>query len=345
MQDDFDRIVSEVTDRCNDIYDYHQYEKQATKEGTIAKHYNRIGTNSFSFVDDVVDSIPSGFYRPIYDNFNNKYFIERKNVEKPRIYHLPVKIFDEILNDIHTFWNSKEVYKNFGEVYKLNFLLYSVPGNGKTCLINIIAEELMTTHDGIVITINSLSELVAYPKVIESIRRIEPDRKVLTVIEDFDGLVGTDKSAETLLLQILDGNDSVSDVITIATTNYIEQLKPSFTARPSRFRVYEYKRPMTNVRRFYIYNKLKDFGLDVDKEEHKILIDRLTEKSDGYTFDLLKELVTMIFVLGYTEDDAVQKMNEVKESNGKLNNTEDTPKKIGFVGGDTSDAEIPKLNF
>jgi DNA replication protein DnaC len=60
----------------------------------------------------------------------------------------------EILDDIKRFWESEERYKQFGNVYKRNILLYSLPGNGKTSLINILCHKLIDEHDGVVIFID-----------------------------------------------------------------------------------------------------------------------------------------------------------------------------------------------
>ena len=340
--DNIEQLQDNLSD-CDGMYDNWQYEKKKSNGNKAApKHYLKIGSDSYAFVDDTTDSVPSGYYRPIYDNHNGKFFIERQEIVKPKLYVLPTTIFNEMLNDIRTFWESEEVYNQFGEVYKLNFLLYSVPGNGKTCLIYSIEK-----YNGLIILINTIPDLVAYSNVIEQIRKVEPNRQILTVIEDFDGLVFNNKDAETLLLQLLDGNKSTSNIITIATTNYIDQLKPSFTSRPSRFRTYEYMSPNEEVRHFYYYNKLKDFGLDVEDEEMKAQINRITVASEGFSLDLCKELLILIFVHKYSEKDALLKMNEIKERQGKLTNTEEAPKKISFTKKVdlNEDKPIKVLNF
>ena len=160
---------------------------------------------------------------------------------------------------------------------------------------------------------------------------IEPGRPIITIIEDFDSLVLIDKTAETLLLQLLDGNNQFSNIVTIATTNYIEQLKPSFLNRPSRFNICaEYKKPNEKVRRFYITNKLNDSGIDISSEENNKMIDRLVKKSEGFTFDHMKELLEMIFVGDLSEDEAYDRIKKVVEAKGKYKITEDGPNAIGF---------------
>lgn len=306
--------------------------REEEKKPVSAKHYVRMGTSTFGFVDDVVDEIPSGFYRPNWDGYNQKAFLEKREVVTPKLYHLPDEVFETIINDITHFWESRDKYEAFGNVYKRNILLHSVAGNGKTSLINLLAAMLIEKHNGIIMSINSIPDLIAYPKCLERMRQIEPDRPIITIIEDFDGIVGQDKSAETMLLQILDGNQQYSNVVTIATTNYIEQLKPSFTNRPSRFNlILEYKKPNEKVRRFYFTNKLQDSGFDVSSEEVINSIERLVKGSEGFTFDYCKELLELIYVMEYSEEDAFKRVNEASKKKGKYTNTEEKANSVGFV--------------
>ena len=296
-----------------------------------AKHYTRIGSSTYGFVDDVVDEIPSSFYRPCWDSYNNKAYLEKLEIIQPKLYHLPDKVFETVMSDIQHFWESEEKYKAFGNVYKRNILLYSVPGNGKTSIINLLAKELIEKHNGIILVINSFADLFAYSKNIERLRQIEPNRKIITIVEDFDGIVNQNKDAETFLLQILDGNNQYSNVVTIATTNYVEQLKPSFTDRPSRFNtIIEYKKPNAEVRRYYFENKLKDSGIDIATDEMKAQIDRLVKCSEGFTFDYCKELLELIFVMEYREEEAIERLVKAKEKRGKYTVTENKEKTVGF---------------
>ena len=190
-----------------------------------------------------IKSIPAGFYKPAQDSYSGEYFLQAKKIITPKLYLLPNEAKDVIVNDIQRFWQSEERYRKFQSVYKRNILLYSVPGNGKTCLINILCNELIEKYNGIVICIDTQRELDFYKKVMGRFRQVEPGRKIITVIEDFERLA-KDEYFSALLLQILDGNEQLDSIVTIATTNYPESLEKRFTCRPSRFNlVLEYKKP------------------------------------------------------------------------------------------------------
>jgi SpoVK/Ycf46/Vps4 family AAA+-type ATPase len=95
----------------------------------------------------------------------------------------------------------------------------------------------------------------------EYFRVIEPERQLLCIIEDIDGLCD-DNYYETELLNILDGIGQMENTIYLATTNYPEKLKERILNRPSRFdRRYKIEKPDSNIRKFYFEKKLRDEDL------------------------------------------------------------------------------------
>jgi len=300
-------IVEEIMEK--DVY-FHRFLK---KDGM----YEPVG--------ETCDFLPSGFYKPYFNAYDGKYYLTVKNVVMPKLFILPNGVQDLILKDIYRFWESEEVYKKFGSVYKRNILLYSVPGNGKTSLINVIANKLISEYNGVVIFIDSPNDLGAYGTVMERFRQIEPTRKVLTIIEDFERLAKNDDYT-ALLLQTLDGNAQLSNVVTIATTNYPESLDKRFVCRPSRFNLsIEYKKPNDEIRHEYIRLKLAEGGYDISDED----INRYVAMTEGYTFDLLKEFVQGIFVDGIDENEIQDRLKQLIDADGNIRINEETTK-IGF---------------
>jgi len=314
------------------------------------ERYLKQGSN-YEPIGETKDILPSGFYRPVYDSYHGRVYLTSKEVIMPKLYVLPNDIQNAILDDIQMFWQSEERYRKFGNVYKRNILLYSLPGNGKTSLINIIANKLITDYDGIVIFIDSVEDLSSYRTVMERFRSVEPNRKVVTIIEDFERLAKDDRLA-AMLLQTLDGNGQFDNVVTIATTNYPEILEKRFTCRPSRFNmVIEYKKPNAKIRKSYMEMKLSDSGIDINEESVKADIERYVSKTEGYTFDFLKEVIQGIYVDGISEVEVFDRLEDLIKKDGKIRVSEDEAKRIGFstedsdnddVGGFTESKEIDK---
>jgi SpoVK/Ycf46/Vps4 family AAA+-type ATPase len=300
-----------------------------TKERSYTR-YEKNG-NMYEPIGVTKEVLPSGFYKPVWDRYNGRYFFSSKDVIMPKLYVLPNDIQMNILDDIKRFWKSEERYRQFGQVYKRNILLYSLPGNGKTSLINIICKTLIEDYDGVVICIDNIDELNAYSPCMDRLRDIEPNRKVITLIEDFERLAKDDYYA-AMLLQLLDGNGQFDNVVTIATTNYPQILEKRFTCRPSRFNlVIEYKKPNAEVRKAYITNKLSDSGIDVKDETVQKDIDRYVAKTEGYTFDFLKEVIQGIYVDGFTEVEIFDRLEDLIKKDGRVKISEEESKKIGFT--------------
>ena len=298
-------------------------ERDFTRYVKNGKNYEPIG--------ETRDVLAAGFYYPVYDSYHGKAYFTQKELVMPKLYILPNDIQTEILDDIKRFWKSEERYKLFGNVYKRNILLYSLPGNGKTSLINILCHKLIDEYDGVVIFIDNPNALNAYHTCMERFRDIEPNRKVITIIEDFERLAKDDHYT-AMLLQLLDGNTQFDNVVTIATTNYPQILEKRFTCRPSRFNlVIEYKKPNEEVRRSYMTLKLKDAGINVDDPKVKADIERLVIKTDGYTFDFVKEVIQGIYVDEIEEKTLFDRLNEIIKRNGKVVVSEEESKKIGFA--------------
>ena len=305
-----------------------------TKERSFTR-YEKNG-NAYEPIGITKEVLPSGFYKPVWDRYNGRFFFSSKEVIMPKLYVLPNDIQMNILDDIKRFWKSEKRYRQFGQVYKRNILLYSLPGNGKTSLINIICKTLIEDYNGIVICIDNIDELNAYSPCMDRLRDIEPNRKIITLIEDFERLAKDDYYA-AMLLQLLDGNGQFDNVVTIATTNYPQILEKRFTCRPSRFNlVIEYKKPNAEVRKAYITNKLSDSGIDVKDETVQKDIDRYVSKTEGYTFDFLKEVIQGIYVDGFTEVEIFDRLEELIKKDGKVKISEEESKKIGFASGNTS---------
>lgn len=334
--------------RIEDFEDFEEVERE--KERSFTRFLKK--GNQYEPIGDTKDELPSGFYSPTWDSYNQRAYFAKKEIIVPKLYVLPNEIQTNIIDDIKKFWENEQRYRQFGNVYKRNILLYSLPGNGKTSLINIICNKLIEEYNGVVICIDSIRDLNAYSVCMERFRAIEPTRKVVTIIEDFERLA-KDEEISALLLQTLDGNNQFDNVVTIATTNYPQILEKRFTCRPSRFNlVIEYKKPNAKIRRAYITNKLADGGFNVNDDNIKKDIDRYVKKTEGYTFDFVKEVIQGIYVDAISEDELFKRLENLIKKNGKIQISEEKKKKVGFTSEENEEESYleemcesePKMN-
>ena len=276
-------------------------------------------------VSNTMPRLEKGYYSINFSNTLGMYFT-KETVELNKLYRLPNTATDLILNDISKFWKSEEVYKKYQRVFRRNYLLYSAPGTGKTSLINLMCQELINEYDGIVFSLTTEPEISAFPEAVRRIRKIEPARKIIAIIEDIDTFTQCSSQLNTLLLNILDGNLKLSGLVTIATTNHIEYLEERYTNRPSRFdRVVEFPLPNDASRKMFIEATVLPEDLE------KINIDEWVEKTEGLTIDHINELILLHFVFGHSEEESFETIYAMSKTRGKLKNKTSVNKKsIGF---------------
>lgn len=280
----------------------------------------------YAAVSNTVATIPSGYYSIGFSNEMGLHFV-KEEPKLNKLYYLPNKASDIILNDIDKFWTLESVYEKYERVFKRNYLIYSEPGTGKTSLINLMCQDLIKKYEGIVISINSIRDLEIFVDAIKLLKKVEPNRKVIVIIEDIDTYCDYNNKLNSELLNILDGNLKVNNMVIIATTNYIDKLEARYTNRPSRFdRVIEFPLPNEECRRVFIEQTVKSEDIS------KIDIDEWVKKTEGYTIDHLNELILLYFVFGHDEDEAFADINKMVRNNNNLHNecSKNDNFKIGF---------------
>ena len=276
-------------------------------------------------VSNTFHKLEKGYYSIRCSPDKGLFFVKEK-VEMNKLYRLPNEATDIVMNDISKFWKLEDTYKKYQRVFRRNYLLYSAPGTGKTSLINLMCKELIDLYDGLVFYLSTENQIELFPEAIQTIKKIEPERKIIAVIEDIDTFADSRKSLNTLILNLLDGNFKLSGVVTIATTNHIEMLEDRYTNRPSRFdRVVEFPLPNPESRKMFIEKTV------VPDDLNKINIDEWVEKTEGFTIDHINELILLFFVFGHTEEESFETLYKMTKTKGLLKNKSSVNKKdIGF---------------
>lgn len=276
-------------------------------------------------VSNTMPTLERGYYSINFSQSLGMYF-QKEKIELNKLYRLPNKATDIILDDISKFWTLEDTYKKYHRVFRRNYLLYSAPGTGKTSLINLMCQELIDKYNGIVFSLSCEQEISAFPDAVRRIRKIEPNRRIIAIIEDIDSFTQCSNSLNTMLLNILDGNLKLSGLVTIATTNHIEYLEERYTNRPSRFdRVVEFPLPNEESRKMFIEKTVLPEDLE------KIDIDEWVKKTEGFTIDHINELILLHFVFDHSEEQSFETIYAMTKTGGKLRNKSSVNKKsIGF---------------
>jgi SpoVK/Ycf46/Vps4 family AAA+-type ATPase len=256
-----------------------------------------------------VKKVPAGLYEIVWNSSMQSTVMKRQDFNVDELYELPSPEIQQIIEDIRIFWERRDTYREYNFVHKRGILLWGEPGCGKSGIIQICIKKLIENENGIVINIRDTDDFKSFVEMIPTIRRIEPDRPLIVILEDIDSLGGDDNYSTTKLLNILDGVKQVESVVYIATTNYPEKLAERLTNRPSRFdRRYQVEMPSKEIREAYLRRKLSDSDIS------GIDLQRWINESEGMSLSHLKELVISVIVMCKSFEEAISSLSEMKKS-------------------------------
>jgi SpoVK/Ycf46/Vps4 family AAA+-type ATPase len=251
---------------------------------------------------------------------NKGYYFVKKKVNLDSLLVLPDTKSEHVLKSISHFWKKEKSFRKHGFLWKRGMMVWGPPGSGKTSTLQQLSK-MIIDNGGFSVYVNADPEFVAHGLTI--MRRIEPDRPIIVMIEDIDAII--DRHGEAPLLALLDGELQIDNVVFIATTNYPEKLDSRFVNRPSRFDEIIYIGMPTPAAR-EVYLLAKNPSLRKDTKEIKKWVDA----TDGWSIAHMRELIVAVECLDNEFDETVERlvaMNEIKP------NSEHSPdrKSVGFT--------------
>jgi predicted AAA+ superfamily ATPase len=254
-----------------------------------------------------VPKVPAGVYEIGWNGNLAIHTLKKQPFKTDELYHLPSPEITDILQDIESFWNRVDKYKQYNFVHKRGILMYGDPGCGKSGIIQLISQQLIK-RDGIVINVKDEDDVEKFTSFIGTFRKVEPNRPIVVILEDIDSIAGENRYQTARLLNILDGVKQIEGVVYIATTNYPEKLQERITNRPSRFdRRYKVEVPNEEIRRAYIKHKLNE------EDINGIDIEEWVKRTDGMSLSHLKEVVISVIVMGRTFEETMNNLEELAE--------------------------------
>ena len=310
---------------------------EATLEKTSTYWTSTADGSLFWSTNNVQESLPPGLYKCVYTE-KTGYSFQKLIVSTDDLIPLPDTASAQIVSEIDKFWTLKSAFKQRGFLHKRGVLMYGEPGSGKTASIQLLIQK-MINEGGMAIYADDPHVLTSS---LQMLRRIEPERRVIVILEDFETL--TDRqNRENEWLSVLDGEAQIDDVVFLATTNYIDKLDKRFTDRPSRFDlVAPVPMPGVIARALFLEHKEKTLSKE-EVQEWAIL-------SKGFSYAHLKEMIISVKCLGNSVEDTMERLRNMQRRNFGAEDLSYDPdgtdgkKSIGFTtdksGAPITDEEV-----
>jgi len=191
----------------------------------------------------------------------------------------------EIKNDFEQFFLSREVYDRYQIPWKRGVLFIGPPGNGKTHTVKALVNQLARP------CLYVKSFKAEYSTDQENMRAVFARARITTpclvVLEDLDSMI--DDKSRAFFLNELDGFETNTGVVVLATTNHPDRLDPAIMNRPSRFdRKYYFNLPAAAERLAYIAVWNNQLQPELRVSDNGAV--EIVEQTENFSFAYLKEL-------------------------------------------------------
>ena len=247
---------------------------------------------------------------------------------------LPDELKSDIVSSTEVFFRRIETFRGVGVPSKRGFLFVGEPGNGKTLLCHALVNHVVKKFDVKVATIRVSANLDN--DQIEKLYNWAGDHApAIVLLEDIETVMTQTRVTRSGFLNILDGLKPERGVLTIATTNYPDQLDPALAHRPSRFdRVWRIPLPSDAERKVFL-EKLFPSPLLTPE-----LCELVVKRTRGWSMAYVQELKATAVVRAVQHDreqiaagdieEAVELLAKQFQSGRKNHRCEERAEPLGF---------------
>lgn len=198
---------------------------------------------------------------------------------------LPASLKRQLQDDFRQFFGARDLYKQYGIPWKRGALFIGPPGNGKTHTVKALVNELGRPC---LLVKGFKSEYATDEENIGVVfKRARMAAPCVLVFEDLDAMI--DDKNRAFFLNELDGFESNTGLVVLATTNHPDRLDPAILNRPSRFdRKYYFELPAASERCAYVaaWNN----QLQPDLRLSQSAVSAVVQQTEDFSFAYMKEL-------------------------------------------------------
>lgn len=187
--------------------------------------------------------------------------------------------------NVEAFFKAGDMYKKYNLSYRRGILLVGPPGDGKSTIFKILASQYRD-YSFFMFGFGGRHNDDPIDPITRMFRRASEYAPSIVLIEDLDRIA--DERTMRSLLNLLDGIESNSGVMVLASSNNPEKIDRALIERPSRFDlVLRVDNPDFEQRLAYLRQRFSDIKAATDS-----VLKDLAEKTDKYSMAMLQELFT-----------------------------------------------------
>ena len=274
--------------------------------------------NTFSPCETAINQLEAGQYVIRHSSERGIYFAKH-SIHLDELFILSDSAAEDVIAGIENFWTKEQHFRSFGFLWKRGVLLWGLPGGGKTTTLQIIANNIIK-QGGLAIYVDNPSLGAAG---LGLLRRIEPTRPIVVMLEDIDAIIKVHGEAD--LLSLLDGELQIDNIVFVATTNYPELLDKRLINRPSRFDVVK-KIGMPSAMARYEYIKHKNPKLSEEE------LQQWVNATKRFSIAHIKELIVSVECFEVDFNEAVTRLQYMIDVNISSDEYQsDQSGSVGFI--------------
>lgn len=247
--------------------------------------------------------------------------------------YFETETYAKITKFFNNFLSGFDIYEKLGIPKKRGMLLGSIPGCGKSSLINHFIRENLKKFDGACV-MRIDSEDVSWELIMQMFLKAKAtDAKfIMLVIEDIGGTGLQERNnghVSADLLNFLDGTSDTFKIPTfiVGTTNYIDNVGQTLSDRPGRFDVVHEVSPPSAEECFKL---MEDFLQKLYPERKLSDTEKSLLRKDKLTPAYCQEMVIRSALTGDSLEETIEEVLQQKKKSAKRNHANAGGRDVGF---------------
>jgi len=235
-------------------------------------------------------------------------YFEKVEINTDNILIFPDAVTEKVVNEIKSFWEKENHFKDFGLTYKRGIILWGSQGTGKSTTLQLISKDVIE-RGGVIFKFGNPD---TFSTALRKFRTIQPDTAIVVLMEDLDAILAMYN--ESSVINILDGVEKLHKIVFLATTNYPSRLGGRIFNRPSRFdKRFKVGNLNAASRKIYLEFLIGDRQLNID-------IDRWVKDTEDFSIAHLKELFVAVVILEDPYEEAIKTLKSMSQKEDEDDN-------------------------